>query len=221
MKRQTTIKAAVASLVAGAVILLSLNAGGGSLEPNSPPGPTMHTLDEIYTAVSSGAEPESAVYDTFLKIDIIDGESTDEKHEGWIEVQSFSHGIEMPVSGIGTGRLTGASVHQDFSVVKELDKASPKLYLHCCNGQHLNQVIMELCKATGEKQKFMEYVFTDVIVSSVRPGGSAQSGEPLPVEEVTLNYGKIEWTYTQFDPETGLPIGDVAAHWDVAAAKEY
>jgi len=213
MKRQTTIKAAVASLVAGAVILLSLNAGGGSLEPNSPPGPTMHTLDEIYAMVSSDGEPEPMAYDAFLKIEGLNGESSDQYHKDWIDLLSYSHGIQLPNSG--TGGITSPPVHEDFSVVKELDKASPKLYLHCCNGQRLNQVIMELCKATGDKQKFMEYVFTDVIISSVRPGGSAQTGEPLPVEEVTFNYGKIEWTYTEYDSETGLPIGDVRSYWDI------
>jgi len=56
-----------------------------------------------------------------------------------------------------------------------------------------------------------------VIVSGVRPGGSAQGGENLPLEEVSFNYGKIEWTYTETDHRTGKPKGDVKAHWDLVA----
>lgn len=78
---------------------------------------------------------------------------------------------------------------------------------------------MQLCRATGEKQKYMEYILTDSIVSSVRPGGSAQGGEALPLEEVSFNYGKIEWIYTETDHETGQPKGDVKTNWDLVANK--
>ena len=65
----------------------------------------------------------------------------------------------------------------------------------------------------------MEYVMTDTIISSVRPGGSAQGGEALPLEEVSFNYGKIEWIYTETDHKTGQPAGDVKAHWDLVTNK--
>ena len=40
----------------------------------------------------------------------------------------------------------------------------------------------------------MEYTMADVIISSVSVAGSADT-ELLPVEEVTLNYEKIQWCY--------------------------
>ena len=79
-------------------------------------------------------------------------------------------------------------------------------------------VTLELCRATGDKQKYMEYKMSDVLVSSVRPGGSSKAGETLPLEEVSFNYGKIEITYTQTD-QTGKPKGDVKANWDLSANK--
>ena len=157
-------------------------------------------------------------FDAFLKIDGIPGESTDDKHKDWIEILSYSHGLSQPAAG---ARSTGGAAsaercnHQDFSIVKVLDKASPKLALYCCNGTHIKSVKLELCRATGDKQKYMEYLMSDVIVSSVRPGGSAQGGETLPLEEVSFNYGKIEWSYTETDHQTGKPKGDVKAHWDL------
>lgn len=161
-------------------------------------------------------------FDAFLKIDGIPGESTDDKHKDWIEVLSFHHGLSQPASGAPSdrgGRSAERCNHQDFTIVHGLDKASPKLALYCCNGKHISSVKLELCRAAGDKQKYMEYVLSDVIVSSVRPGGSAQGGETIPLEEVSFNYGKIEWTYTETDHKTGLPKGDVKAHWDLVANK--
>ena len=134
-------------------------------------------------------------FDCFLKIEGVPGESTDDKHSDWIELLSFSHGVSQTSSGAassGGGRSAERCDHQDFSVVKTLDKASPKLNLFCCNGKHIPTVTVELCRAAEDKQKYMEYKMNDVIVTSVRPGGSAEGGEALPLEEVTFNYGKIE-----------------------------
>jgi type VI secretion system secreted protein Hcp len=161
-------------------------------------------------------------FDAFLKIDGIPGESTDDKHKDWIEVLSFNHGLSQASSGSTStagGRAGGRCDHQDFSIVKALDKASPKLALTCCNGTHIKEVKVELCRAAGDKQKYMEYKMSDVIVSGVRPGGSSKGGEPLPVEEVGFDYGKIEWTYTETDHKTGKPKGDVKANWDLTANK--
>ncbi len=161
-------------------------------------------------------------FDCFLKIDGVPGESTDDKHSEWIELLSFSHGVSQPASGSsssGGGRSAERCDHQDFSVVKTLDKTSPKLALFCCDGTHIKEVKMELCRATGDKQKYMEYVLNDVIVTSARPGGSAQGGEALPLEEVSFNYGKIGWIYTETDHKTGKPKGDVVANWDLTTNK--
>ncbi|MBU0718918.1 MAG: type VI secretion system tube protein Hcp [Planctomycetes bacterium] len=161
-------------------------------------------------------------FDCFLKISTIPGESKDDKHKDWIEVLSYSHGVSQPGSGSvssGGARSAERCNHQDFSVVKTLDKASAKLALACCNGEHINEVKVVLCRATGDKTKYMEYKMSDVIVSSVRPGGSAQGGETLPLEEVSFNYGKMEWSYTETDHATGKPKGDVKAHWDLKTNK--
>jgi len=157
-------------------------------------------------------------FDAFLKIDGIDGESTDDKHSKWIEILSFSHGVSQPSAGSRSsgGAATGQrSDHSDFSVVKTLDKASPLLNLHCCDGKHLKEVKLELCRATGDKAKYMEYKMDDVIISGVRPGGSSQGGEPLPLEEVSFNYGKITWTYVETDHKTGKSGGNVSKNWDL------
>lgn len=60
---------------------------------------------------------------------------------------------------------------------------------------------------------------TDVLVTSVRPGGSSHGGETVPLEEINFSYGKIELKYTKLDMK-GQPAGNVAAGWDLKANKK-
>lgn len=157
--------------------------------------------------------------DVFLQIDGIPGESTDEKHKNWIEILSYSHGVDQ--SGAGSRSSGGAATsgrcnHQDFSVVKTLDKASPELNLYCCNGKHIKKMTLQLCRATGDKQPYMDYLFEDVIISSVSIGGG---GGGIPTESVTFNYGKLNWVYVETDHETGKKKGQVKKWWDLIANK--
>jgi type VI secretion system secreted protein Hcp len=160
-------------------------------------------------------------FDCFIKIDGIEGECTDDKHKNWVEVLSYSHGVSQTAAGSASGGSARGSQrcdHQDFSIVKALDKTSPKLALACCNGEHIKTINVELCRATKEKQKYMEYILSDAIITSVRPGGSGKGGDPVPLEEVSFSYGKIEWVYTVTDKQ-GSSKGDVKSHWDLTTNK--
>ena len=159
-------------------------------------------------------------FDTFLKIDGIEGESTDDKHKGWIEILSYSWGESQMVSRTASSSGGGTSARvdmQDLSVVKTLDKASPLICLACAEGKHIKEVTLELCRAGGDKMPYMEYKMSNVIVSSVSVGGGG-GGEPT--ESLTFNYGKIQWTYTQQKRADGSPGGKVPAGWDLEANKK-
>jgi type VI secretion system secreted protein Hcp len=184
-------------------------AGDESPESDSLPGDT-----DFITENGGAVLGSPGSYNIFIQITGIEGESTDDAHEDWIEVLSYSHSVSQPASGLATGsRTSGRVEHQDFTITKELDKASPKLALYCCNGTHIEEVTIELCYADGDKAKFMEYALTDVIVTSVIPSGYAGI-EDRPTEQVSLNYGRIQWTYTEYD-DTGKPKGNVEAQWNV------
>jgi len=160
---------------------------------------------------------EKMAVDAFLKIDGIKGESTDKKFKDQIEILSYSHGLSMPTTGTASsvgGGTSGRCDHQNFSIVKELDLASPLLAQKCCEGLHIKEVVLTLCRAGGEKLPFMEYKMTNVIVAGVQPGGSSQ-GEGVPQEEVSFNYGKIEWTYTQQKRKGGGGGGNTQGSWNL------
>ena len=155
-------------------------------------------------------------FDAFLKLDGIPGESTDDKHKDWIELLSYSWGASQMASATSSssgGASTERADFQDFNIVKLLDKASPKLAVKCADGSHIKEVTIELCRAGGDKVKYMEYKMKECIVSSVSVGGAGGGEEPS--ESVTLNYGSIEWNYTQQKRADGSGGGQVAGGWDL------
>lgn len=155
-------------------------------------------------------------YDCYLLLDGIEGESTDSKHKNWIEVLSFNTGVDQGGSSHSGGgaSTTGRANFADFTVTKYFDKSTPKLSLFCAQGEHIKSAKIEMCQATKEKNCYMRYTLSDVLVSSVRPSGSSGDDRALPVEEVTLRYHKIEWEYTPMDA-AGKPMAAQKAVWDL------
>ena len=159
-------------------------------------------------------------FDVFLQIGTIPGESTDSAHSNWIEVSSFSLGVSQNSSGSRSdaGAASGGRADwSDFAVTKNMDKASPKLMLSCAKGEHIASVTVNLCRATGDKTKYMEYKMSDVIVTNVSTSGAAAGS--LPTESVAFNFGKIETTYFVTDHKTGKSSGQVASNWDLTSNK--
>ncbi len=153
-------------------------------------------------------------FDAFIKIDGVEGESTDDKHSGWIEALNYTTGVSQTVSATASsagGASSERADFQDFTFSKQLDTASPKLALACADGSHIDKIIVELCRAGKEKVKFMEYKLTNCIVRNVATSG----GGDFPSEEVSINYGKIEWSYAQQKRQGGGAAGNVAAGWDL------
>lgn len=161
-------------------------------------------------------------FDAFVKIDQVPGECTDDKHKDWVEVLSYSHSISQPRTATKSSTGGAASErcdHGEFVIVKQLDKASPKLYEYCSSGKHLKEVLLEVCRAGGDKLKYFEVKMEEVLISSVAPGGSAKGSDNVPTEEVRFDYGKIKWTYTQQKRADGSGGGNVAGGWDLIANK--
>lgn len=150
-----------------------------------------------------------AAFDAFLKIDGIPGESIDSKHKDEIQVLSWSWGLTQS----GTTSLTPT---WNFKINKALDKSSPLLYVCSTGGSNLTQVILTVRKAGTEQQEYMIIKMSDVIVSSYQSGGGASDVEAMPIEQMSLNFQKIEWTYQAFAPD-GTPSGaPIVTSWSNA-----
>ena len=159
--------------------------------------------------------------DIFLKIEGIDGESTDDAHDKWIELESCSHGISQPVTGAsGTGGRTGGRADfQDLVITKSVDAATPDLCIACCSGKHIPKIEVEFCLATEDKHKFLKYELENVIVSSISSSGGGGEYGSKPQETVSFAFGKIKWEYTPID-DTGSPGAAVDRTWSLELNKQ-
>lgn len=136
-----------------------------------------------------------AAVDFFLKIDGIQGESQDSKHKGEIDLESWSwgetqHGAHAAGGGGGAGKVA----MQDFHFTMKVNKASPKLLLACATGEHYKSALLTARKAGKDQQEYLKIKFSDLLVSSFQTGGSG--GEILPVDQISLNFAKIEYEYS-------------------------
>jgi len=158
-------------------------------------------------------------FDAYLKIATIEGEATAKGFEKMIELHSYKHELSQHSGGSvsAAGGLSGGRVdHGLFTIEHLLDKSSPKLAVACCTGEHIKEITVDVCRATGEGKgtRFMQYKMSDVIVSAVSDAGTSKGDEALPMEEVKFGYGKIEWTYTEIGND-GKKKGDIKTGWDV------
>jgi type VI secretion system secreted protein Hcp len=159
--------------------------------------------------------------DSYLQIDGIPGESLDDKHKDWIEILSFSHGVTQPTSatrGSAGGGTTARSEHGDYVITKYVDKATPKLFEACSTGKHISKCKIEMCRAGGSQVPYMVVNLEEVVIASVHSAGAAGPND-FPTESISLNYGKIDWPYTQQKRKDGSGGGNVTGKYDVTAGK--
>ena len=160
-----------------------------------------------------------AAVDYFLKLDGIDGESTDAKHKNEIDVLSWSWGeANSGASGAGGGGGAGKVSMQDFHFVMRLQKASPKLMLACAKGDHIKSATLTARKANKTQQEFLSFKFSDVLVSSYQTGGSADANVH-PLDQVSLRFAKIEIDYKETKAD-GTLGGSIKAGYDLKANKQ-
>ncbi len=160
-----------------------------------------------------------AQVDYFLKIPGVDAESTDDKHKGEIEVESFSWGAtQSGTAGHGAGAGAGKVAPQDFHFVKKLDKASSRLFIACATGEHFKSATLTARKAGGGQQEYLKITMDDVLVSSYQVGGSAQ-GDIVPTDQVSLNFAKLEISYKEQKSDGSLG-GEAKQKYDFAANKK-
>lgn len=140
------------------------------------------------------------------------GDATLPGFEGKVELLSFAHGIAQPITGDPRSRerASGRALHQEMTVTKYLDRASPLLNLSCCEARVFPQADIVLVRSDGGSVvELMRYTLKNVIISVVSVGGG---GGGMPVESLALNYEQIIWKYTP-QADGG---GAVRAGWNLA-----
>jgi type VI secretion system secreted protein Hcp len=157
--------------------------------------------------------------DMFLKLDGIDGESKDHKHENEIEVLSWSWGVSNAASfHHGTGGGTTKANFNEIHVVKVVDKATVNLWQYCTEGKHIKKGKITCRKAAGEDQ--LEYLvidLEDVMVTSVHHNGSGSNQQVS--ESISLAFAQYTEKYKQ-QQNTGSAGGSVEFGWNIQKNKK-
>lgn len=155
--------------------------------------------------------------DFFLKIDGVDGESTDDKHKGEIEIESWSWGATN-VGSIGPVGGLGKADFADITIIKHVDKATPKLLKALAEGLHIESMLLTCRKAggAGGRVEYLKVTLENVTISSYTSMASTE--RPIPSETVGLNYGKIKYEYAPQKSDGSLE-GFVVVSYDRRANK--
>ena len=159
----------------------------------------------------------NGLWDAYLTVEGVTGESKRAGHEGEIEIISFDFTASNPSSvGTGSGGGIGAVQLSSFNFVKKTDAASADLFKHCCSGKHFDKAKLTLYKAAGDAGAldYLIYEFEEVYVDHLNWSGSQGGDEGIPLESVSFSFGKIVVTYNQQD-EKGAKAGSYMGSWDV------
>ena len=144
----------------------------------------------------------------FLKLAGIEGESSDAKHKGEIDVLAWSWGLseeagrDNPQAGSPAGGGAGRVKIESISIQKLIDVASPLLLLFSAQGKHITDGTLTTRKAGKGGGDFLLFKMTDVIVTSVHGAVSKDTGQPA--ESITLSFGKFELNYRPTNPDGSL-----------------
>jgi len=174
--------------------------------------------------------------DFFLKLDVIQGETTDSVHTGEIAIQGWSFGVNeddvgdsqkvrssggrdgLPVfrrggDAAGFGQALAGSVRvSDLHLSKRIDLASAALMQAATTRQKIAKAILTCRKASGaEGLEYLQIQLHDVLVS--RWSSGAEGDVEVPHERFVLSYTRIEFTY-QPQGRKGTSEGKKHAGWD-------
>jgi type VI secretion system secreted protein Hcp len=162
-----------------------------------------------------GISPSQVPIDpAYVKFDGIDGESQDDGHKDWINLLSFSQGQYIPPSSVGAGTAAARAVFEEIILTKELDKASPKLAEAVCKGTHFRKVEIHLARplSGGPTSTYYTCELENAVITSYHIDASTE--DPVPTEQLSLNFEKIKVTYIKTDPD-GRSEERVEYGWDV------
>jgi type VI secretion system secreted protein Hcp len=184
---------------------LDWNAQGpaGPAGPQGPAGP------------AGSATPEPNTRDVaFMHVDggsigTVEGEATEKGHEKWITLSGYDGDATAPTAtGAGGGAGAGKVQLKPIVVTKPIDKSTPKLFQALVTGTRLPAVQIDFVRpdSVGGEEVFYSVKLEQVIVTDVHQSDAGtSSGRPL--EQVSLDFQKIEITYGGSTASGGGPAG--------------
>jgi type VI secretion system secreted protein Hcp len=129
------------------------------------------------------------------------GESKLDGFTDMIDIYSFSWGLSNSAAGhTGGGSAAGLANVHDLTLTKYTDLSTNKLIQFAYNGKHIDTGKFHVFKAGGDqKVEYLTYEMTEVYLTNYSQSDSSGGGE-VATESITLNFSKVQVTYTLQDP---------------------
>ncbi len=147
--------------------------------------------------------PTSAALHIFLKFHGIDGESTAQGHERWIDVDSYH------LSGFSTS-CCGFPPFFTLDLKKHLDVATPKLFQDMATSAQIPSATLDVINDSPGPQPLFEYSFGGVTINSQEFTGDAKGSV---VEAITFGFSTAKLTDFPID-SNGHPLPPVTGEWN-------
>jgi hypothetical protein len=160
--------------------------------PPGPPGKSVtiaggHTFTVGHTVVTVGFPPSEIVTPPLINRHSTPIGTLKLSTGQTFHIFSFDFAPKAASSGAGAGKVN----FNEFTITKEVDKASPKLRQFCANGKHIPQGTITLRKAGGGGKDYLVIKFDTVIISSYQISASNEN----PTESLSLNFTKIVYEH--------------------------
>ena len=133
----------------------------------------------------------------YLKLGSLKGAVTAGPYKDWIEIASYSWGFSVAVqttAGAAGNRLSSGKVTPgDLHLVKRQDDTTTQFMLQSLQGKNTESATLAVTVQASDsgEAKYIEYVMDNVICSSFSTSGQSGSGEPM--ENITLNFTKVQF----------------------------
>ncbi|MBF0225361.1 MAG: type VI secretion system tube protein Hcp [Desulfobacterales bacterium] len=157
----------------------------------------------------------------YIKFDKIDGESTDKNHIKWIEILGWSHSFSQPTPPMSHRNSSGSTLekchHSELTFSKYLDVATDDLLKTCWTGKQVETVKIECFRADGQTTNAIKYLMIDMLDVIITNLSISGGGGDIPVENLSLSYSKITYTYIDKKKADGTGASNQPVSWDHAS----
>lgn len=142
----------------------------------------------------------------YMEIPDAPGSCKVQGREGQVEVLGFEHKVYMPTDR-KDGSATGTRVHNDMVVIKNFDKASPKLYQALCNGKIIPEATLHWYQINdqGVEEEYFTHKLQNCRVTFIEPYmpdvDNPTNEQYKHMERIGFRYEKVTWTCTDGNVE--------------------
>ncbi|MFS8036529.1 Hcp family type VI secretion system effector [Xanthobacter sp. AM11] len=156
----------------------------------------------------------------FLKIEGVKGECQDSEHKDWIDVLSWSWGMDNPSNphaGTGSGATRGHV--NNFTITKQVDLSSTPIAQFLLKGKHFAKGIFELPKTGGDGKAMIYYKieFKEIFVTNMSFGGGGSGG--VFTENISFSFAEYKAHYKS-QTESGSKGEGNEYGWNLKESKE-